>query len=97
MTPAFHAFLLTPRCSVGLDGVPHLEGRYLRFTKSQFRVAHEDAYDVVSQRGLFSMGRIEWSPQVRAYQYKPHPEAALSLSVVAEVWAFIKSLGGRQV
>lgn len=94
MTSALHAFLLTPRHHDHLD---HLEGRYLRFTASQFRVAHEIAYDVISQRGLFSMGRIEWSPQLRAYQYKPHPEAALALSVVAEVWAFIKSLGGRQV
>lgn len=91
MTPALQQFLAPLRAPM------HREGKYLAFGQESGRVAHELAYVVISRRGGFSMGRIEWSPQWRAYMYRPHPEAILPLSAIAEVYVFIRELGGRQV
>jgi hypothetical protein len=40
---------------------------------------------------------VEWSSQWRAWMFRPHQEAVFPLSAIAEVYAFIKGLGGRQV
>ena len=73
-----------------------LEGKYLGFYQGQF-IAHEPTYSIVSRRGGFNMGRIEWSPQWRAWMFRPHSEAVFPMSAVAEVYVFIRDLGGRQV
>ena len=96
MTAALHAFLLTPR-SAGPQDIRQREGKYLRFQVARFQVAHETAYAVISRRGMFVVGTIEWNTQYRAYMYRPHPEATLPLSCLAEIYVFIKELGGRTV
>lgn len=74
----------------------HLEGKYLTFTQGGF-IAHEASYTITARRGHFEMGRIEWSPQWRAWMFRPHGEAVFPQSAVAEVYVFIRDLGGRQV
>ncbi len=74
----------------------HLEGRYLAFNAGPM-IAHEPSYTIASQRGKFEMGRVEWSPQWRAWMFRPHSEAVFPMSAVAEVYVFIRDLGGRQV
>jgi hypothetical protein len=73
-----------------------LEGRYLRFERSGFS-AHEPSYAVISRRGGFGMGSVEWSPQWRGWMFRPHGDGLYPLSALAEVYAFLKGLGGRQI
>jgi hypothetical protein len=75
------------------------EGRYLRFIDGPI-IAHQTSYAVISRRGAFAMGRIEWSPQWRAWMFRAageYGESVYPLSALAEIHAFMRDLGGRQV
>ncbi len=93
MTPEFATWLRGPAM---LDRPTRLEGRYLRFQHAP-TVAHHESWDVISRRGLFQMGVVEWSPQWGAWSFKPHCDSRFPLTALAEVYAFIRDLGGRQV
>lgn len=74
----------------------HREGKFCRFDR-QGGGADYPTYRISSQRGQFSMGRIEWSPQWRAYSFvsagAPSDIVRWNALAVAEVYVFLKELG----
>ena len=69
------------------------EGKWLRFVPSGTR-AHLPAWEIRSQRGGFSMGVVEWSPQWRAYTvFNLAPDLRWNAGSIAELYAFLKERG----
>lgn len=74
-----------------------LEGKFLRFQRQYGLIAHAPAWTVYSRRGGFSMGRVEHSPQWNAWMFRPESDGVFPLSALAEIYVFMRDLGGRQV
>ena len=72
------------------------EGRFCQFL-ADGTVMSEPRYRIVSQRGNFDMGRIEWSPQWRAYSFvsagSPTDLVRWNGQALAEVYALLRALG----
>ena len=95
MTPELDRWLELPKpshCPAGVRLAQHFFG----FERGPL-VAHEVSFTVWSRRGAFTVGRVEWSPQWRAWMFRPNSEAVFPLSGLAEIYKFMRDLGGRQV
>ena len=51
------------------------------------------AWTVRSVRGQFELGVIEWSPQWRAYRFRPAADLVCNGGMLAEVYAFLRQRG----
>ena len=51
------------------------------------------AWTVQSVRGQFGLGVIEWSPQWRAYRFRPAADLVCNGGMLAEVYAFLRHRG----
>lgn len=66
-----------------------LRGRFMAFEPGHYNLGHP-TWNVVSVRGGFRMGQVEWSNQWRTYAFRPHPEAVFNRECLAEIHAFLK-------
>ncbi len=67
---------------------PPLGGTWAVFRPTSARFS-EPAWAVCSRRGNLGMGWIEWSPQWRAYRFRPDPEAVFNREFLAEIHKFL--------
>ncbi len=72
-----------------------LEGKFLRFKRTGTGTGSMGHWDVSSRRGGFLLGWIDWNPQWRAYHFRPHHEAVFNGGGIAEIYAFLRDLGGE--
>lgn len=53
----------------------------------------EPCWTVRARRGGFEIGWIEWSPQWRAYRFRPQADAVFNGQLLAEVYVFLQRKG----
>lgn len=94
MTSELNQFLADG--STWLSTPPRREGKFLIFKYNGMQYG-ESSYNVYAVRGGFIMGMVVWNPSWRAWMFKPHIEGTFPMSALAELYAFIKERGGRQV
>lgn len=68
------------------------EGKWVRFVPAGTSMG-EPCWDIMSQRGGFTMGRIRWSPQWRAYGFSANEQTMYNGGAIAEIYAFLKERG----
>lgn len=73
------------------DGTPAMGGRLLEFHPSGYNLGRL-GWRVVSKRGGFEMGRIEWSNQWYRAKFTPHPEAVFDQRCLAEIYACMREM-----
>lgn len=65
-------------------------GKWMAFRDSKRRSMYKPVYDVLSRRGGFTMGTIEFRNQWQAWSFKPHHEAVFNRESLAEVFCFLR-------
>jgi len=73
------------------EGTPAMGGKMLEFHTNGTNLGRP-RYSVISKRGGFFMGTIEWSNQWGRARFKPDSEAVFDQTCIAEIYACMRDL-----